>query len=141
MTREDKLYSMRMQELAKVAEKLGIKIDKKAAKSKAIEKILEAEGNISEPIEPIEPIEPMESIEEIVGQDSLEQQALDEKYFNKNNVKQIEFNGKSMNLNQWAKELNISHQTLYARLYISKWSVEKAFTQKIRKKSNENVSE
>jgi len=43
MTREEKLYSMRMVELAEVAEKLGIKIDKKGSKSKAIEKILAAE--------------------------------------------------------------------------------------------------
>lgn len=43
MTREDKLYSMRMVELADVAENLGIKIDKKGSKSKAIEKILAAE--------------------------------------------------------------------------------------------------
>lgn len=43
MTREQKLYSMRMIELAEVAEKLGIKIDKKGSKSKAIEKILDAE--------------------------------------------------------------------------------------------------
>lgn len=45
MTREDKLYSMRMVELAEVAEKLGIKIDKKGSKSKAIEKILAAEAS------------------------------------------------------------------------------------------------
>ena len=43
MTREDKLYSMRMQDLAAVAEKLGIKINTKAAKSQAVEKILAAE--------------------------------------------------------------------------------------------------
>lgn len=43
MTREDKLYSMKMVDLAAVAEKLGIKINKKAAKSEAIEKILAAE--------------------------------------------------------------------------------------------------
>ena len=43
MTREDKLYSMRMQDLVTVAENLGIKINVKASKSKAIEKILAAE--------------------------------------------------------------------------------------------------
>lgn len=43
MTREEKLYSMKMVDLAKVADKLGIKINKKAAKSEAVEKILAAE--------------------------------------------------------------------------------------------------
>lgn len=43
MTREDKLYTMRMQDLEVVANKLGIKINKKAAKSKAIALILAAE--------------------------------------------------------------------------------------------------
>jgi len=43
MTREEKLYSMTMGCLVEVANKLGIKIDKKGAKSKAVAKILEAE--------------------------------------------------------------------------------------------------
>lgn len=48
MTREQKLYSMRMIELAEVAEKLGVKIDKKGAKSKAVEKILAAESSANQ---------------------------------------------------------------------------------------------
>lgn len=43
MTREEKLYSMTMGCLVEVANKLGIKIDKKGAKAKAVAKILEAE--------------------------------------------------------------------------------------------------
>ena len=43
MTREEKLYSMTMVNLVEVANSLGIKIDKKGAKSKAVAKILEAE--------------------------------------------------------------------------------------------------
>lgn len=45
----------------------------------------------------------------------------------------IEYNGKTQNLSQWAKELGMSGQTLYARLYLSKWSVEKAFTTPVKK--------
>ena len=44
MTREDRLYAMRMQELVIEAEKLGIKVNKKGSKAKAVEKILEAEA-------------------------------------------------------------------------------------------------
>ena len=40
MTREEKLYAMRMTELVEVAEAEGIKIDKKGSKQKAVEKIL-----------------------------------------------------------------------------------------------------
>ena len=43
MTREEKLYSMKMQDLVKIADKLGININTKTAKSKAVEVILAAE--------------------------------------------------------------------------------------------------
>lgn len=48
MTREETLYSMRMVDLVNVASKLGIKINKKSAKSEAIEKILKIEQNNAE---------------------------------------------------------------------------------------------
>ena len=44
MNREDKLFSMTMACLVEVADKLGIKIDKKGAKAKAVAKILAAEA-------------------------------------------------------------------------------------------------
>lgn len=43
MTREDKLWTMKMQDLMGIADKLGIKIKAKSGKSKAIEMILAAE--------------------------------------------------------------------------------------------------
>lgn len=43
---------------------------------------------------------------------------------------QIEFNGKSQNICAWAKELGVSANTLYGRLYKLGWSVEKAFSKK-----------
>lgn len=46
MTREEQLYSMRTQELVIVANKLGIKIDTKADKSKVIETILVVEAQV-----------------------------------------------------------------------------------------------
>lgn len=42
----------------------------------------------------------------------------------------IEFNGKSQNIVAWGKELGISANTLYGRIYKLGWSVEKAFTKK-----------
>lgn len=62
-----------------------------------------------------------------------------EKPAKKSRGKMIEYNGESKNLNQWAKELGMSGQTLFARIYISGWTVEKAFTTptKPRKKKTE----
>ena len=40
----------------------------------------------------------------------------------------IEYNGKSQNLESWAKELGFRPQTLYGRIYVSGWTVERAFT-------------
>lgn len=42
----------------------------------------------------------------------------------------IEWNGKSQNICAWGKELGISANTLYGRLYKLGWSVDKAFTKK-----------
>lgn len=51
MTREEKLTTMTMACLAEIAKGLGIKIDKKGAKSKAVAKILEAETKSAEKTE------------------------------------------------------------------------------------------
>ena len=40
----------------------------------------------------------------------------------------IEYNGKAQNICAWAKELGVSANTLYSRIYILGWDVEKAFT-------------
>lgn len=47
----------------------------------------------------------------------------------------IEYNGKTQNLSQWAKELGMPGQTLFARLYMSHWTVEKAFTTPVKKRN------
>lgn len=40
----------------------------------------------------------------------------------------IEWNGKALNVCGWAKELGVNANTLYARLYVLNWGVEKTFT-------------
>ena len=158
MTRQEELYSMTGANLILVADELGVKVScnkartsLKEAKAKVIDRILEAEVS-DEPEEVIEnntnEIEQPEtdlsateeSIEEIVGQDSLEDQEADEKRTEDKAKKSkgqrgklIEWNGKSQNLGAWARELEITRQTLYARLYIQNWEVEKAFTTPGRK--------
>ena len=46
----------------------------------------------------------------------------------------IEWNGKTQNLSQWAKELGMPGQTLFARIHLSGWTVEKAFTTPVKKR-------
>lgn len=46
----------------------------------------------------------------------------------------IAFNGKEQNICAWAKELGISPNTLYGRIYKMGWTVEKAFTTPARSK-------
>lgn len=42
----------------------------------------------------------------------------------------IEYDGRSQNICAWAKELGVSANTLYGRIYKLGWTVEKAFTTK-----------
>ena len=165
MTREEKLYSMRMQELAMVAEKLGIKINTKAAKSAAIEKILAAEemnkknekelkkeeaendAYVAEVMQQkkdlgieVAKIDPENDSIEIISETPAKLVPMpgtedpnwgENHYAPKPERKRgalIEYNGKAQNICAWAKELNKSANTLYSRLYILGWDVEKAFT-------------
>ena len=45
----------------------------------------------------------------------------------------IEFDGRAQNICAWGKELNISPNTLYGRIYKMGWSVERAFTTPARR--------
>lgn len=138
MTREDKLYSMRMQDLVKVADKLGIKINTKAAKSKAVEKILAAEEMNKQNEKELakEEAENNAYVEEVMQQKKdlgIECPKIDPEKISIEKEKPkrgqlIEYNGKSQNICAWAKELNKSANTLYSRLYILGWDIEKAFT-------------
>lgn len=156
MTREDKLWSMRMIDLEKVADKLGIKINKKASKAKAIEKILAAENEWEKPYD-----QKYETEKEKQNKSDIET----EKTINKSKDKPkdkpknkpekkheneledtppekkspgrgalLEFNGKAQNICAWAKELGISANTLYGRIYKMNWSIEKAFNTPAKKK-------
>lgn len=44
----------------------------------------------------------------------------------------ITFNGRTMNLKQWAKELGIKRSTLNSRIVLMGWPIEKAFTTPVR---------
>ena len=139
MTREEKLWTMRMVDLKNLADKLGIKINTKAAKEKAIAKILEAEGKIEEPkVEEVNPVTEVKTevktevnpVVEVKNEEPKVKEVKEEKKTTRRgrSGKLIEYNGRSLTLNAWAKELGKVPQTLYNRLYNLNWSVEDAFT-------------
>lgn len=140
MTREEKLYSMTMANLEIVADKLGIKINKKAAKSKAIEKILEAEANAeweepqkkdtseadkitednfnkvhkasTEPIQKPEAVEPKETTKKLKKANLK--------------LKELTYKGETKSIKEWAAEIEMPWPTLYDRVNRNGWSIEEA---------------
>lgn len=45
----------------------------------------------------------------------------------------VSFSGTTLTIAQWATKLGIPYKTLYSRLYLYKWAIDKALTQPIRK--------
>lgn len=74
MTREQKLYSMTMKMLVMEAEKLGVKIDKKGSKQKAVEKMLAAEQETKTAEVETAEVETAEVVEVVEEQTAEEQQ-------------------------------------------------------------------
>lgn len=157
MTRREKLIAMNGQTLIKVADKLGVKVAcnrtrtaLKEAKSNVVERILKAE-NVSEDEnicadgtkyseigkeiadqakkkaeeakkKPADKPKPL-------GKKAKASLEADQKLSEKpKHGGLIEYNGKSQTISEWSRELNKPIQTLYGRLYILGWPVEKAFT-------------
>lgn len=54
---------------------------------------------------------------------------IQEQQFNKTNNVNIEFNGRTQTLTEWAREKNINVNTLYARLNRLGWSIDRALTE------------
>lgn len=50
---------------------------------------------------------------------------------NKRTTQWLEFNGERLALSEWARRIGISQRTLWARVSIYGWSVEKALTNKV----------
>ena len=144
MTRKDQLFAMNGATLIMLADKLGVKIkcnrtrtSLKEAKQAVIERILAAENASAEQVAPDnQENSPEEEKQEKPAEPSKSEKPEANKEENKpsNALKksgrnaQLEFNGRAQNICAWAKELGISANTLYGRIYKMGWSVEKAFT-------------
>lgn len=153
MTREEKLIAMNGQTLIKVADKLGVKVTcnrtrtaLKESKMNVVKRILAAEDNdtcadgrkysdIGKEIAD----QAKQKVKEVKKESSKSAEKKAEKAETCPEATQklsekpkhgglIEYNGKSQTISKWSKELNKPIQTLYGRLYILGWPVEKAFT-------------
>lgn len=143
MTRKDQLFAMNGATLIMIADKLDVKIkcnrtrtSLKEAKQAVIERILAAENASVEQVAPDnQENNPEEEKQEKPAEPSKPEKPEANKEENKpsNALKksgrnaQLEFNGRAQNICAWAKELGISANTLYGRIYKMGWSVEKAF--------------
>lgn len=155
MTRIEELNAMKGPQLIIEADKLGVKVrcdkDHKKlveAKSAVVNRILkfEAMPKMADDEFTLEQLKEMDEAIDLMHQNDPEST---ETNINKNTQAEsknatevneddekptpkrgalIEWNGKSQNICAWAKELGISANTLYGRLYKLGWAVDKAFT-------------
>jgi transcription termination factor Rho len=126
------IENMTSKELKEMAKELKVKNWWNLKKAELIAAIQNAQ-NESEDAEEVTNEEVIEETEEATQNESEEEPKKEKKP----RGKMIEYNGKTQNLNQWAKELGMSGQTLFARIYISNWPIEKAFTTPTKKKKTE----
>lgn len=151
MTREEKLITMRMQDLEMVAAKLGIKINKKGSKQKAIEKILEAENanwekesNEMKKAQEKKQQESDKAAEDAVNKkqvqpkaateapktDSKASEKVQKQNHSRANLKltELAFEGQTKTIREWADEKGMPVPTLYDRVNRNGWTVEEALT-------------
>lgn len=131
------IENMTAKELKEMAKELKVKNWWTLKKAELIAAIQESQ-NESEDAEEVADEEVIAENEEVAQNDAdTSEEPAEEKPAKKPRGKMIEYNGESKNLNQWAKELGLSGQTLFARIYISNWPIEKAFTTPTKKKKDE----
>lgn len=53
---------------------------------------------------------------------------------NKSNNYPIEYNGRKQTIAEWAKELGITYITLHDRILKFGWSIERALTERVKKR-------
>lgn len=127
------MNNMTSKELKAIAKELKVKDWWNLKKSELIAAIEAIQNAQNEP-EEVEEVAANEVISETEEAAQNESETTEEApKTSKKKQDLIEYNGKTQNLSQWAKEFGIPGQTLYARLRLSNWPVEKAFTTPIKK--------
>lgn len=135
MTEKERLISMTGEMLIAEADKLGIKVkcnrtrtQLKEAKAGVADRILAATQTSEKPVESNAPkMMPMpgSDMDPEKGRERGRAQSVNTAKPKRGQL--IEYDGRSQNICAWAKELGISANTLYGRLYRLGWPVEKAF--------------
>lgn len=124
------IYEMQAAELRQIAKENNMVGAWKANKDQMI-KFLESIGYQNQ----------SGSAEEVTNEEPIveETEAAPAEHFTKEKKQRgkdlITYKGKTQNLTQWANELGMPGQTLFARIHLSNWSVEKAFTTPVKKKN------
>lgn len=80
-----------------------------------------------------------ENVNTLVVEENVSEDTEEPKKHNKKRL--IEYNGKTQTLTAWAKELGIRHQTLYNRIVMKGWDVDRAFEKPAKKEVNVNAEE
>lgn len=139
------MENMTSKELKAMAKELGVKNWWTLKKAELIAEIQKIQGapendeNVADDKNIDEAVENASESAQEAPESATEESIADESTKKPSNKKQdlIEYNGKTQSLSAWARELNMPGQTLYARLRISNWPVEKAFTTPSRRKKTE----
>lgn len=131
------MENLNVKTLRSMARDLGITGYSNMKKADLIAAIEECKKDV----DVIVPDEPeVEVVEENVDTLIVEESAPEEP--KKHNQKRlIEYNGKTQTLTAWAKELGIRHQTLYNRIVMKGWDVDRAFEKPAKKEVNVNAEE
>ena len=132
LTREERLWTMKGQDLIRVADKCGVKVSCKKARTQLKEskeavilRILDAEAAETKAVEskPVETkaVEPKPVETKAVEPKPVETKAVETKAKN-----QITYKDKTQSIKDWGKELGIPYHTLYDRIKRNGWTVAEA---------------
>ena len=116
-------------ELKEMAKELGIKGWWEMKKADLITAIEEAQKLTSEQLSISSDVNTNEKSENATEAENVAQEHASKK----KSKREFTYEGKTQNLSNWAKELGMPVQTLYNRLIMKNWPVEKAFTEPVKK--------
>lgn len=150
------LNEMKTKELKEMAKELKVKNWWTLKKAELINEIAIAIGDKEDEGEEVdvdaiaqEAVESAQNNEVVANEESIadsdeatqnEPETTEEKPKKQRGKDLIEYDGRVQNLSQWARELGMPGQTLFARIHLSGWTVEKAFTTPVKKR-NKKIKE
>ncbi len=147
LTREERLWTMKGQDLIRVADKCGVKVScnkartqLKESKEAVILRILDAEAAEAKAVEPkpveakaVEPkpveakaVEPKPVEAKAVEPKPVEAKAVEPKPVEAKTKNQITYKNKTQSIKDWGKELGIPYHTLYDRIKRNGWTIAEA---------------